>query len=71
LAVGEDYFVFCGHSVFLFYIVGEELLLFLVWTGEDFVWIWILNSESDFITDMHKHKQKAQSVFQVERRSVS
>jgi hypothetical protein len=51
--------------------VGEELLLFLVWTGEDFVWIWILNSESDFITDMHKHKQKAQSVFQVERRSVS
>jgi hypothetical protein len=25
--------------------------------------IWILNSESDFITDMHKHKQKAESVF--------
>lgn len=27
------------------------------------VWIRILNSELDFITDMHKHKQKAQSVF--------
>jgi hypothetical protein len=30
-----------------------------------FCGIRILNSESDFITDMHKHKQKAQSVFKV------
>jgi hypothetical protein len=33
LAVSEYDFVFCGHSVFLFYIVGEALLLFLVLTG--------------------------------------
>jgi hypothetical protein len=48
--------------VFLVLYVGKALLLF--WCG-GFSGIRILNSESDFITDMHKHKQKAQSVFKL------
>jgi hypothetical protein len=48
--------------VFLLLYVGKALLLF--WCGCSSE-IRILNSESDFITDMHKQKQKAQSVFKL------
>jgi hypothetical protein len=54
------------HVVFLVLYVGIMLLLF--WCGV--VWIRILNSESDFITDMHKHKQKSQSVFTLKASSA-
>jgi hypothetical protein len=47
--------------VFLLLYVRKALLLF--WCG--CFGIRILNSESNFITDMHKHKQKAQSVFKL------
>ena len=53
--------------VFLVLYVGIMLLLF--WCG-GVVWIRILNSESDFITDMHKHKQKSQSVFTLKASSA-
>ncbi len=45
--------------------MGEALLLFLVCAGKDFGCIRILNSETDFITDMLKRKQKASSVFKL------
>jgi hypothetical protein len=48
-----------GCSVFYTWV---DAFTFLVW---GFGGIRILNSESDFITDMHKHKQKAQSVFKL------
>ena len=62
LAVGEDYFVFRLHGVFLVLYVCVVLLLF--WCG-GVCGIRILNSELDFITDMHKHKQKSESVFKL------
>jgi len=43
-------------------------LLLLFWCG-GFCGIWILNSESDFITDILKHKQKSQSVFKLKAAS--
>jgi hypothetical protein len=47
--------------VFLVLYVGRRFYFF----GAGFCGIRILNSESDFITDMHKHKQKSQSVFKL------
>ena len=43
-------------------------MLLLFWCG-GFCGIWILNSESDFITDILKHKQKSQSVFKLKAAS--
>jgi hypothetical protein len=50
--------------LFLVLYVGMALLLFWLGVSVEFG-IRILNSESDFITDMHKHKHKAQSVFKL------
>ena len=63
LAVGEDYFVLGLHVVFLVCVCCVIGVWCFYFFGVGCCGIWILNSESDFITDMHKHKQKAQSVF--------